>query len=39
MDLTFRANWEKYEEVRDMCEALGELFADELAEREKRGLE
>ncbi|MBT9775052.1 3-isopropylmalate dehydrogenase [Clostridium sp. MCC353] len=39
MDLIIRANWEKYEEVRDMCEALRELFADELAEREERGLE
>lgn len=37
MDLIIRANWEKYQEVRKMCDALRELFADELEERESKG--
>lgn len=39
MDLIMRANWEKYREVRTMCDALRELFAEELEERENIGLE
>ena len=39
MDLIIRANWETYEEVREMCDALMELFADKLEEREKLGME
>ena len=39
MDLIMRANWEKYQEVRKMCDALRELFADELEERESIGIE
>ena len=38
MDLIVRANWKKYQEGKEMCEALRELFADELAERENRGI-
>ncbi|MFR2848855.1 MAG: 3-isopropylmalate dehydrogenase, partial [Hungatella hathewayi] len=34
-----RANAEQYEEVRKMCDALRELFADELEKREERGIE
>ncbi|RGK93734.1 3-isopropylmalate dehydrogenase, partial [Hungatella hathewayi] len=32
-------NWKKYKEGRDMCNALEELFADKLEEREKLGME
>ncbi|WP_343248636.1 3-isopropylmalate dehydrogenase [Diplocloster hominis] len=39
MDLIVRANWKKYQEGRKMCEALRELFADELKERENMGIE
>ncbi len=40
MDLIVRANEEDYEEGgQGMCDALRELFADELAEREERGKE
>ncbi|WP_330655959.1 hypothetical protein [Diplocloster modestus] len=39
MDLIVRANWKKYQEGRKMCEALRELFADELKERENLGIE
>ena len=39
MDLIIRANAEQYEEVRKMCDALRELFADELEKREERGIE
>ena len=39
MDLIIRANQEQYEEGKKMCEALRELFADELEEREERGME
>ena len=36
MDLITRANWEIMKEVKKMCDALKELFADELKECEKR---
>ena len=39
MDVIVRANQKQYEEGRRMCEALKELFADELAEREEKGIE
>ena len=39
MDLIIRANWETYQEVREMCDALMELFADKLEEREILGIE
>ena len=32
MDLVVRANWDKVKEEKEMCEALKELFADELQE-------
>ena len=35
MNVITHANWEKMEEKKMMCEALRELFADELAEAEK----
>ncbi|MDO4328969.1 MAG: hypothetical protein Q4C66_06500 [Lachnospiraceae bacterium] len=38
MDLIVRANRKQYEEGRHMCNALRELFADELNEREAKGL-
>ncbi len=37
MNLIVRANWEKMKEEKEMCEALRELFADELRESEERG--
>lgn len=39
MDLIARANHKMMEEAKDMCEALRELFADELEEREAKGKE
>lgn len=39
MNLIVHANWEKMEEEKRMCEALAELFADELRESEARGIE
>ncbi|WP_373267139.1 3-isopropylmalate dehydrogenase [Hungatella hathewayi] len=39
MDFIIRANWETYKEVNTMCDALRELFAEELEEQGKRGLE
>ena len=33
MDMIIRANKKKFEEARNMCEALRELFADELEEK------
>lgn len=36
MDIIVRANREKFEEVRGMCDALMELMKDELKEREIR---
>ncbi len=38
MDLIVRANWELIKEEKKMCEALRELFADELKESEENGL-
>lgn len=38
MDLVIRANKHQYEEGWKMCDALRELFADELMEREARGI-
>ena len=39
MDLIIRANQEQYEEGKKMCEALRELFADELLECKEKGME
>ena len=39
MDLIVRANWDEMEEGRIMCEALKELFADELEIAKKDALE
>lgn len=39
MDIIVRANRSKFEEAKEMCEALEELMEDEMLEREKRGLE
>lgn len=39
MDLIVRANWEKIKEEKTMCDALNELFADELAESKERGIQ
>lgn len=39
MDVVTRANWEKLEEERDMCEALKELFAEEFQEATEIGKE
>lgn len=39
MDLIVRANWDRMKEEKEMCEALRELFADELQESEERGKE
>ena len=38
MNLIVRANWELIKEEKEMCEALRELFADELRESEENGL-
>lgn len=32
MDLIVRANWDQVKEEKEMCEALKELFADEIQE-------
>ncbi len=37
MEVIVRANWEKMEEERDMCNALRELFAEEFRVSEERG--
>lgn len=37
MDLIVRANWERMKEEKQMCEALRELFAEELRESEEHG--
>ena len=37
MDIIIRANKERFGEVKDMCEALRELFADELEMKWKEG--
>ncbi len=39
MDIVVRANQEKFEEVKYMCDALKELMKDELDERERQGIE
>lgn len=39
MDLIVRANWEQVEEERKMCDALRELFAEELKESEELGIQ
>lgn len=39
MDIIVRANKAKFEEAKEMCEALEELMEDEMREREKRGME
>lgn len=39
MDIIVRANRTKFEEAKNMCEALEELMEDELLEREKRGMD
>ena len=36
-DTIMRANWEEMKEARKMCEALRELFADDLRESELKG--
>lgn len=38
MDLIVRANWEKVKEEIKMCDALRELFAEELKESEEKGI-
>ncbi len=37
MDLITRANWNQMKEEKKMCEALKELFAEELREADKKG--
>lgn len=37
MDLITRANWKQMEEEKKMCDALKELFAEELKEADARG--
>lgn len=39
VDVILRANWEEVEVEREMCDALRELFADELKESEEKGAE
>ncbi|MBM6947901.1 hypothetical protein [Mordavella massiliensis] len=39
MDLVVQANWDKVKEEKEMCEALKELFADELQESLEYGEE
>lgn len=36
MDLIVRANWDRMKEEKEMCEALRELFADELQESKEK---
>lgn len=38
MDVIMRANKDVYKEAKHMCNALRELFADELEERENKGI-
>lgn len=38
MDLIVRANWEKMKEEKMMCDALKELFAEELEESNRKGI-
>lgn len=37
MNLIARANWKQMEEEKSMCDALNELFAEELKEANSRG--
>ena len=37
-DAVMRANWEKLKEESNMCEALKELFADDLRESREQGI-
>ena len=37
MDIIIRANREQFEEAKDMCDALRELFAEELEENYQAG--
>ena len=37
MNLVTRANWKQMEEEKKMCDALNELFAEELKEADSRG--
>lgn len=37
--IILRANWEEVEVEREMCDALRELFADDLKESEEKGYE
>ena len=39
MDIIVRANKSKFEEAKEVCEALEELMEDKLKEREERGIE
>lgn len=39
MDLIVRANWEQVKEEKEMCDALRELFAQELKESEEIGMQ
>ena len=39
MNLIARANWKQMEVEKKMCDALKELFADELKEADERGRE
>ncbi|WP_180994907.1 hypothetical protein [Clostridium sp. chh4-2] len=39
MDVIMRANHEVVEEAKNMCDAIRELFADELEEGVKRGVQ
>lgn len=39
MDIIVRANHEMFEEAKEMCDALRELFADEFKENRQEGLQ
>ena len=39
MDIIVRANHEMFEEAKEMCDALRELFADEFKENRRDGLQ
>ena len=39
MDIIVRANHEMFEEAKEMCDALRELFADEFKENRQKGLQ
>ncbi len=38
MDLITRANWKEMEVEEEMCDALRELFADELEREKEKGI-